>query len=263
MTARRKAGAGRRDGLTVAALQRVRPRPRAAGYVDPRTQKTYTAGQVARAKRAAGWTPQITAALKAKGFGASFADQVATTKRYRAQLPAAARRKRKDPAADFARTAELALRARDSLAELVDGYRRHAKQQGRAVSATAAKHSAAFWRAVKDLHAARSVTRDGKEIKVGKDSKVARALVTLGLRPSWATWRVGDSPSPERLSQFLGRKVLDMTDLTPQEYHRVDDEVRVGGKLARPTKTDPRPAETAAMQAVGKRSPLDSRGLRG
>jgi hypothetical protein len=262
---RRAPSAGKgRGALTPAALQRVVPRPRAAGYVDPRTKKVYTAAQVRAAKAAAGWTPQITAALKAKGFGTSFAQQRTAAKLFRATQPARERRGLKDPNKDFARTAELALRARDNLSDLVEHYRRGERQAGRRVSkAQALAPGSKLWRAVKDLSAPRTVTRAGVEHKVGPTSKVARALVAVGLRPSWATWRVGDSPSLERVAAFLGRDLSSWDSLTPAEIARVNGEAVEGGALARPTKTDYRPAETAALAIIGKRAPNDPRGIQG
>lgn len=227
------------------------------GYRDPRTRKRYTKQQVAAAKAALGITPAVTAALARKGFGRTWAEQVRRVTLFRQSQGVGARRARKRAGDDFAKSFEVALQARDFLGELVEGYQRAEQQRGRRVTpAQALRKGSAFWTALGDLHRPRVVVRNGREIKVGKDSRVARALVTLGLRPAWATWRVGDSPTPEKLSAFLEREVADMTALRPEEYHRVDDEIR-SGRMARILTSRAREAEI--LKSMGGKSGRPSR----
>lgn len=260
MAPRRKAGTTGGRGLTPAALSRVIPGGR-KGYRDPRTGKQYTAREIRGAKRALGITPQITDALKRRGFGIAFADQVRAAQQFRQTQGAGARRARRDAGADLVKSLEVALQTRDSLGALVASFQRAERQAGRRITrAQALRPGSRLWAAITDLSAPREIIRGGKARKVKAKSLAARALVTLGLRPSWATWRVGDSPSLERVNQFLGRnESASWGSLSAAQRARVNAATVEGGALARPSKSDHRPAETAALAAVGRRAANDPR----
>ena len=223
-------------------------------YRDPRTGRRFTAHAVTAAKRAAGITPDLTKALTTKGYGRTWQEQV---QRVRSFTRATGRGKAPSLGKQFARAAA----ARDSLRDLVASYRGKVRERTGATLSDAdlLGPRSGLWRALEQVSKAKRVTtRAGKAQGVGPDSQLARGLVALGLRPEWATWRVGQSPIPDRVAAFLAREdgaPPPWEALTAEERDRVNAALQEGGELtARPKRATYRQAEADALRAVGRRS---------
>lgn len=247
---------------SASALGKLRP-VRGGKYLHP-DGRTFSKAQVAAGKKAAGITPALTQALAAKGYGRTWVEQVQRATAF----DRATRRgtPQKDAGKQLLRTLTRAATARDSLASLVTSYGGKVRERTgeKRTTADLLAPGSGLWKHLNALsRAKRDVVRDGKSVKVGPNSRAARELVALGLRPEWATWRVGESPIADRVAAFLAREdgaPPPWESLNQEERDRVNAALQDGGELReRPKRSTYRQAQEDVIRAVGKRSKNDPR----